>query len=95
MKVRWRSLIPEVATLAMIMRRITNFLFDRMTEIWGGKAKGPENAQVKYAQINGKLVNVFEVVLVALEGGGQFTEKQVETLVKITEIEINKILDDE
>jgi len=83
---------PQVATLAMIMRRITNFLFDRMAEIWGGKLSEHEDAQVRYAQINSRLVLIFENALVTLEGGGQFAEEQVETLVKTTEIEIDKIL---
>lgn len=83
---------PKVATLAMIMRKITNFLFDRMSGIWGGKVREPENARVRYAQINGLLVSIFENTLVTLEGGGQFTEEQVETLVKMTEQEIDGIL---
>ncbi|HEY8911678.1 MAG TPA: radical SAM protein [Desulfosporosinus sp.] len=83
---------PKVATLAMIMRRVTNFLFDRMAGIWGGKVRGPENAKVRYAQINGMLVEIFENTLVTLEAGGQFTEEQVETLIKSTEKEITDIL---
>jgi len=76
----------------MIMRKITNFLFDCMAGIWGGKVTEPENAQERYAKINGLLVNLFENTLMTLESGGQFTEEQIETLVKITEIEIKGIL---
>ncbi|HWQ43222.1 MAG TPA: radical SAM protein [Desulfosporosinus sp.] len=83
---------PKVAVLAMIMRRITNILFDRMAGIWGGKVREPENAKVRYAEVNALLVSLFENALVTLEGGGQFTEEQVETLVKTTEQEITKIL---
>lgn len=83
---------PKVAVLAMIMRRITNFLFDRMAGIWGGKVLEPENARERYAKINGLLVSIFENALSTLEAGGQFTDEQVETLVKITEKEINGIL---
>ena len=75
----------------MIMRRITNFLFDCMAGVWGGKVLEPENAQERYAKINGLLVNLFETTLMTLEAGGQFTEKQVETLVKTTEKEIKGI----
>jgi len=85
---------PKVDTLAMIMRRTTNFLFDAMTDIWGGKVKEPENAKVRYAEINGLLVSLFENALVTLESGGQFTEEQVEILVKRTEQEIAKILNE-
>ena len=77
----------------MIMRRITNFLFDCMAGVWGGKVVEPENAQERYATINGMLVNLFEATLVTLEAGGQFTEEQVETLVKATENGIKGILE--
>ena len=83
----------KVAVLAMIMRRITNFLFDRMAGIWGGKVIEPENAQERYTKINDLLVKVFENTLKTLEVGGQFTEEQVETLVKTTEQVINEILE--
>ncbi|GAB6154029.1 hypothetical protein JCM17380_27790 [Desulfosporosinus burensis] len=83
---------PKVTSLAMIMRRITNFLFDRMAGIWGGKVLEPENAQDRYTKINGLLVNLFEDSLVTLESGGEFTEEQVETLVKTAEKEIDGIL---
>ncbi len=79
----------QVALLASIMRRITNFFFDCMAGIWSGKVTEPENAQERYAKINSLLVNLFENTLVTLESGGQFTEEQIETLVKTTEIEIN------
>ncbi|HBW38929.1 B12-binding domain-containing radical SAM protein [Desulfosporosinus sp. BICA1-9] len=82
----------KVVILAQIMRRITNFLFDRMAGIWGGKVLEPSNAKERYAQINGLLVTLFEDCLVTLESGEQFTEAQVETLVKITEEEIHGIL---
>jgi radical SAM superfamily enzyme YgiQ (UPF0313 family) len=83
---------PKVGLLALIMRRITNFLFDCMAGIWGGKVLEPENAQERYAKINSLLVNLFENTLMTLESGGQFTEEQVETLVKKTEKEIKGIL---
>ncbi|TGE33684.1 radical SAM protein [Desulfosporosinus sp. Sb-LF] len=83
---------PKVAILAMIMRRITNFLFDCMAGIWGEKVMEPENAQERYAKINGSLVNLFENTLKTLETGGKFTDEQVETLVKTGEKEISEIL---
>ena len=83
---------PNVAVLAMIMRRITNFLFDCMSGIWGGKVTEPSNAQERYSKINALLVNLFEDSLKTLETGGQFTEAQVGTLVRTTEKEINGFL---
>jgi len=82
----------KVAVLAMIMRRITNFLFDCMAGIWGGKVPEPENAQKRYSSINALLVNLFGKTLMTLEAGGEFTKVQVEALVKTTEIEIADIL---
>ena len=83
---------PKAAVLAAIMRRITNFLFDCMSGIWGGKVAEPENAQQQYSKINGLLVTLFENCLMTLEAGGEFNETQVETLVRATEREINEIL---
>lgn len=83
---------PQVAVLAMIMRKITNFIFDRMDGVWGGKVMENENAQERYAKINSLLVTLFENTLMTLEAGTQFTEEQVEKLVKATEIEIIEIL---
>ncbi len=79
---------PKVAVLALIMRKITNFLFGRMAGIWGGKVLEPENAKERYAKVNDLLVNLFENTLVTLEAGAQYREEQVETLVKTTEKEI-------
>ncbi|EGW39401.1 radical SAM protein [Desulfosporosinus sp. OT] len=83
---------PKVAVLAMIMRQTTNFLFDIMSGIWGGQVAEPENAQERYTKINSVLVTLFENTLTTMEAGGHFTEEQVETLVRTTEKEINKIL---
>jgi len=84
---------PKVAVLALIMRQITNVLFDRMNEIWGGKVTEPSNANERYSKINGTLVNLFENTLMTLEAGGQFMEEQVGTVVKATKKEITEILE--
>jgi len=84
---------PKVAVLAMIMRRTTNILFDCMSEIWGGKVAEPENAQARYTKINSLFVNLFENSLKTLEAGGQFTEEQIETMVRTTEKEITSQLE--
>lgn len=86
---------PQVAVLGMIMRKITNFLFDLMAGVWGGKVLEPENAQERYSKVNSLLVILFEHALMTLETGTQFTEEQVERLVRATEIEIKGILNRE
>ena len=83
---------PQVTVLALIMRDITNFLFDCMAGIWGGKVMEAENAQARYAKVNSLLVNLFEATLSTLESGVQLTEEQVKTLVKTTEAEMKEIL---
>jgi len=83
---------PKVVVLALIMRRITNVLFERMAGIWGGKVMEPENAHERYTLVNGLLVSLFEHTLETLEAGGHFMEEQVETLIKTTEKEMNWIL---
>jgi radical SAM superfamily enzyme YgiQ (UPF0313 family) len=79
---------PQVAVLADIMRRITNFLFARMAGIWSGKMEEPQDAGERYTQINGRLVEWFETILKALEAGDQFTEKLLESFVEDANKEI-------
>ncbi|CEP66259.1 Elongator protein 3/MiaB/NifB [Moorella glycerini] len=82
----------KVADLAYIMRRITNFLFNRMEGIWSGKVAEPGDTREKYAKINYLLVNTFETVLKALEAGEQFPEELKDLLVRKAENEIDEIL---
>lgn len=85
---------PQVATLANIMREITNFLFHRMAGIWGGKTAEPENAREKYAKINRLLVNMFDDCLKALEAGAEFTEDEMDSVVREAKKEISQTLRD-
>jgi len=65
-----------------MMREITNFLFNRMAGIWGGKVDEPADARVKYARVNELLVKTFEDTLSLLESGQKPTNQQVDSSVK-------------
>jgi len=72
--------IPEVASLADIMRRVTNTLFSWMDGIWSGHMIEPPGAGTGYGKVNHLLVKVFEDCLEALESGEQFTEDQISAI---------------
>ncbi|MDA8227190.1 MAG: radical SAM protein, partial [Desulfitobacterium hafniense] len=82
----------KVAALAKLMREITNFIFDYMTEIWSGKLIEPIGAREKYNQANNFLLETFENSLKALEAGELLTEQQIDTLVEEVITKMRKIL---
>jgi radical SAM superfamily enzyme YgiQ (UPF0313 family) len=84
--------IPEVATLADIMRRITNLLFSYMDGIWSGQIIEPSGAGAGYEKVNHLLVKVFEESLKALEGGERYNVNEVSSIVSETEKEMSKTL---
>jgi len=83
---------PNVAVLADIMRRITNFLFTHMAEIWSGKVEEPRDARERYAKINGLFVERFESILQALEAGEQFSEELKDSFVDEATDNINYLI---
>lgn len=82
---------PRVASLAEILRRVTNFLFNRMSGIWGGKVEEPENAVNRYLMVNGLLVDVFEENLNVLKSS-QLTEEQIDSTVEDYTTRIDQVL---
>jgi len=81
----------QVAVLADLMRQVTNYLFNRMAGIWGGKVPEPENAREKYARINRLLIDIFENALETLERGKQWDKEQAQTIVRQFQKEINEV----
>ncbi|HAP32618.1 MAG TPA: B12-binding domain-containing radical SAM protein, partial [Firmicutes bacterium] len=75
----------KAAILARIMRSVTNHLFLRMSRIWSGRQKEPDDAPQKYARLNALLVDWFETILAALEAGEYFTEEKVARYLKEAE----------
>lgn len=80
------------AVLADLMRKVTNFLFDRMAAIWSGRVDEPEDAWEKYNRINQLLVSAFEENLSLLESGNQFTGQVVDSLAEELTLKIDEIL---
>jgi 5-methoxy-6-methylbenzimidazole methyltransferase len=83
---------PEVASLADIMRRLTNMLFSRMDGIWSGHMIEPPGASTVYEKVNDLLVSVFEQGLKALESGERFGEGQISSIVSEAEKKMDKAL---
>jgi radical SAM superfamily enzyme YgiQ (UPF0313 family) len=83
---------PEVASLADIMRQVTNFLFGRMDGIWSGRTIEPPGMQKRYARVNQVLVAVFEDCLKTLESGERFDKDQRASLARETGNVIDEIL---
>jgi anaerobic magnesium-protoporphyrin IX monomethyl ester cyclase len=83
---------PEVASLADIMRQITNILFGRMDGIWSGKTIELPGMQKRYARINHVLVSVFEDCLRTLETGGRFDKTSIASVAAATRNAIDQIL---
>ena len=83
---------PEVASLADIMRQITNGLFGRMEGIWSGRTIEPPGMQRRYARVNHVLVDLFENCLKALESGERFDNDLRASVVTETGNEIDEIL---
>jgi anaerobic magnesium-protoporphyrin IX monomethyl ester cyclase len=84
--------IPEVASLAEIMRRLTNALFSRMDGIWSGHMIEPPGAGTAYTKVNRLIEKVFEESLKALESGEMFSEEQVSSIVSAAENEMGNEL---
>ncbi|MHB1654148.1 MAG: B12-binding domain-containing radical SAM protein [Desulfitobacteriaceae bacterium] len=83
---------PKVAALANIMRHITNFIFNSMAGIWGGKVIEPIDAREKYSKANSLLLETFENSLKGLEAGELLTDHQIDSLVEEVITKIGKIL---
>jgi radical SAM superfamily enzyme YgiQ (UPF0313 family) len=84
----------NVALLADIMRRITNFIFRKMSGIWSGKVLEPVGALKKYKKVNGLLIEIFDDVLGALQAGrpvgdaGQIADEAMQKIERILNVRI-------
>jgi len=83
----------DVASLAEIMRKITNFLFARMSGVWSGRAAAPEDAPIRYQRLNELLVGWFDTALRDLEGGYRFSKEEGESFARKAEAEIRELLE--
>ena len=82
-----------VATLAGIMRRVTNTLFASFDDFWSGRLPEPAGAQAAYGALNRLLVSVFEENLTILESGETLTEGQASAIAEHSAREIEKTIE--
>ncbi len=82
----------QVASLADLMRQITNSVFLRMWKIWSSMEMEPVGAPEKYAKINSLLVDLFEFHLRSLESGRQLSNEAKHLAVREAEERIDRIL---
>lgn len=83
---------PDVQALAGVMRQLTNFLFNRMSDIWSGRTIEPPGARQRYAKVNALLVGAFETTLASLEGGAGLDREAQEALVRKVAAEMDEVL---
>jgi radical SAM superfamily enzyme YgiQ (UPF0313 family) len=82
-----------VGLLASAMRRLTNFIFVRMNDIWSGKVVGPPGAKARYNRVNVLLVDTFDRLLMRMETAGHLSADEVEIFIDDAEKEICAILE--
>jgi len=81
-----------VGLLASAMRRLTNFIFVRMNDIWSGRVVGTPGANARYHRANVLLADTFDRLLTRMETAGPFSAEEMEMFVNDTEKEISAIL---
>jgi radical SAM superfamily enzyme YgiQ (UPF0313 family) len=82
-----------VGLLASAMRRLTNFIFARMNDIWSGRVVGPPGANARYSRVNVLLVDTFDRLLTRIETAGHFSADDMGLLVTDAEKKICAILE--
>jgi hypothetical protein len=82
----------EVACLAEIMRRLTNFLFTSLSGVWSGRVAPPEDAPLRYRRLNDLLVGRFEAALQVLQAGEELAAADREAFARQAEQEMGEIL---
>lgn len=82
----------EVGALASIMRQITNFLFECMSDIWSGRIIDGFDPHERYAKVNEHLVGVFDAALRTLESGETLSRDEIDSIVRDTTNEITQSL---
>src|SRR5208337_850314 len=81
-----------VGLLASAMRRLTNFIFVRMNDIWSGRVVGPPGANAQYGRVNVLLVDTFDRLLMRMETAGNLSADEIDFLIDETEKDICAIL---
>lgn len=82
----------QVASLALIMNRITNYVFGKMDGIWSGRDPEPKDADSVYFKLNQTLIRYFQDSLTQLEFGKRLEDEKIIALVDQGKEEIDRIL---
>jgi len=85
---------PQVATLAQIISKITNYVFLKMDGIWSGRVEKPKGSEVVYQKLNQSLVKYFTNTLTELELDKRLADEDIVALVEKAKEEINLIFYD-
>lgn len=84
----------KVGALASIMRNITNFLFDCMSDIWSGRIIAAFDSRERYVRVNDLLVGVFDDTLRTLESGEALGENEIAAIAGSANKKITQVLND-
>ena len=82
----------QVAALAEMMRKITNYVFLKMDGIWSGRVEEPHNAPAIYSQLNHSLIRYFSQALADLEAGKKLAGDEIEAVAAQAKKEIDLFL---
>lgn len=76
----------RVARLAEAMRRLTGYIFNRLSGVWSGRTQLPPGGTEALRRINTCLVACFEALLEALESGERISEQELDEFVRKNEL---------
>jgi radical SAM superfamily enzyme YgiQ (UPF0313 family) len=82
----------QVAALAKLMSKITNYLFRRMEGIWSERVAEPPGAEIMYQQANQVLISCFQETLKELETGRALNDEDIEALAEDARVKLKYIL---
>ncbi|MGB9792640.1 MAG: B12-binding domain-containing radical SAM protein [Thermacetogeniaceae bacterium] len=83
-----------VARLAEAMRRLTGYVFTRLSGVWSGKVQLPPGASGALRRLNSRLVECFEELLETLESGEHISEQELDKFIRKNELCFAELLSD-
>lgn len=82
----------RVAHLAEAMRRLTGYVFTRLSGVWSGRVQLPQGAANALRRLNSRLVECFEELLKAMESGESISEQELDEFVRRNESDFAELL---
>lgn len=83
----------KVASLADVMRRLTNYLFNRLSGVWSGQVPISPGNSVKFGRMNSLLLGAFEDTLKALESGRTLEPSDIGEIVQRESLALGAVID--